>query len=240
MGENCKICGGSGELPVKMKNKYTGKYYLGYDKCLCTRSSLVSGEYDLLRCMGKDYLEFDEINPALQFDPETWEPSNKNTIALEISPNGIPNYIIEGEHMTFCANMKSFIMKHRFAENAMKIFCESSIKVVHNFHVQQNDGSSPHLSALNNYALVILIFDNEEKNNALKACISQVVAMRLWHKKPTWIYLKKPLNVCTEYDGTLLDEYLKKFVSINILSNWEGKVTQKITKSQQNAANGWR
>ena len=226
--DKCPICDGLGKIPIKTKS-IDGRTILGQGICYCVRSNVVSNEHSLLQCLGDDYIPFEKIDDNFKI-PDNWDTKEMN------------NYIIiDTESMNFCAHMKSFIMKHRFGENQMKIFCGSSIEVVHKFYVQQTDGKTPHLSALLNYDLVTLAFDNNELNRALQNCIAQVIGMRLWHKLPTWIYLSKPITVCNEYDPKLLDGYLKKFAFIKLKSAWENKKKgAKLSVSQEVAVEGIR
>jgi len=202
---NCDLCGGTGYIPVMVKNPYTGQKYTDSSMCLCKKSKIISDTYELLGHKGFDYLPFDKmIAPFNQIDPEKWDLSK------------ISNYIITGDSSLFCDNLKSLIMQVKFSENPMSVFFEPAINLVQKYHVKQADGSSPNVTELVDRGLMVLVFNTSENNKALQGCVAQIIASRLWVKRPTWIYLTRALANCLEYNEELLSEHFKQFKRIGL------------------------
>jgi len=190
---------------VTVEHPYTKKPYLKTQVCLCKISEMVSNEYPLLSYLKSVYLPFNRIDPKLEFNTETpW----KN-----------PNLLIHGDYDQFTLNVKSIIMQHRFDDPKPRFLLSRSIGVLHDFYVQQDDGSSPHLSETLKYDLVIICLDTDEKNDKLKTVISQVVYTRKKERKPTWLYLpdhRPLLHNCTQEYSEELEQNTASFTRIII------------------------
>lgn len=223
----CPLCNGTGERLYIHTDSRTKHKRLVSQYCLCRKAEFVSDHYKFLGFLGGFYLPFEKIDKKLVFTPGDL-PSSPNLLIRNTGYN------------TFCLQMKSIIMKYRFADPPKTIYCSKSIDVLHNFYVQQEDGSSPHLSSTDKFDLMIITLDTLERNSALSSVISEVVQMRR-HRKPTWLYQTKPtLEACTqeyseELEAMINDEqYGYKKVSLDTI---RFDLNDKITESQDDSAN---
>ena len=129
-------------------------------------------------------------------------------------------------------------MKNRFISPKPRILFSRSIDIVQDFHVPQDDDASPHLSAVNTFDLVIILFGTAEKNKALAPCMTQLVMTRKEEKRPTWIYLpplKSTLSQCEQEKSTEIEEAIKDFTVVS-LSEGDNEVKEKITKKSKKTA----
>jgi hypothetical protein len=176
---------------------------------------------------------------------ETYLPLNKIDKRLIFKPDELsksPNiYIINTDIDTFYLHIKSILIKYKFIDNPPSIYLCKSINILKRFYVKQEDGSTPSLSDLNKFDLVIFTLDTKEKNDQLKTCVAQVVYNRLCIFKPTWIYLPEltMLENTIEYSEEL-KSYLnpltgakKAFTSISLTGTGiKVKTTQTINQSR--------
>lgn len=199
MKKICPLCNGAGQYRHFIKHKQTGKPMTVIGWCLCKKSKLVSESpsYSILAGLGDYYLHPDKIDPQLKFDLDD----------LGKSPNLL--ILSETNYETFLLHIKSFIMMNRFNEPAPAIYACDSIDILKRFYVAQEDGSCPSLAGTNKYDLLIFTVGVDEKNDQLNTCVSQVVANRRNLKKPTWIYLKKPYDLCVFEKSEALSKYLE-------------------------------
>lgn len=227
MGDVCSICKGEGKRIVFIKERMKTIT----EWCICFKSKYISQMYSMLEPLRGNYLPFDKIDSKLVFKPNE----------LSKSPN---IFIVDTDLTTFLLNIKSVIIKYRFTNNPSSIYLCKSIEILKKFYVQQNDGTSPSLSDLDKYDLVIFTLDTKEKNDQLKTCVTQVVYNRLCITKPTWVYLPKstPLETTREYTEELksfLDpipgKEVKKFFIKKSLAGTEVKVKATRTMNQSRA-----
>lgn len=211
---SCKICGGSRQTVAIETHPQTKLPYARTRPCICAVSELVSEECPLLGFLGDQYLPFNQIHKSLQFDPTKL--------------GDCPNLLISGNYDTLALNIKSIIMKHRFNDpKPLFLFCRA-IDVLHDFYVQQNDGTSPHLSDTNKFALVVMSLDTQEKNDKLKTCIAQVVYMRLRSHRPTWVYLpedRPSLVSCSQEFSEDLERYTQSYRRVTLGTSKEVRRT---------------
>jgi hypothetical protein len=150
-----------------------------------------------------------------------------------------PNYIIKGSYALLALNVKALLMKYRFAEPKPLISFSQAIDVLHDFYVEQADGTSPQLSDTNKFALMVICLGTEEANKALKTVIAQVVYTRLRDRKPTWLYLpssRHALSQCLQEHSPELDTYTAGYKALTIVSAG-GKETQPVSVNRDDAAN---
>lgn len=201
----CSICGGTRQTTTIVRHPQTNLPQVKTRPCFCVLSELVSSEFPLLGFLADTYIPFDKIHAKLRFDPKNLREN--------------PNLLISGNYDTLALNVKSIIMRHRFDDPKPGfLFCRA-IDVLHNFYVQQSDGSSPHLSDTNRFSLIVMSFDTQEKNDKLKTCIAQVTYMRLREHKPTWIYMpedRPSLASCAQEYSEELERYLKDYTRISL------------------------
>lgn len=107
-------------------------------------------------------------------------------------------------------------MKYGFSAPAPLFLCCDAMEILKRFYVAQGDGSSPSLSDINKYDLLVVVLGTSEKNDQLKTCVSQVVYNRLSIKKPTWIYLRVPYGLCIQEQSAELEEHMKKFERVTL------------------------
>jgi hypothetical protein len=149
--------------------------------------------------LGDLYLLPNVYDKQLKFTKET--PINK-----------IPNLVIQDtDNYSFNLHLKSMMMDHDFvSEYPLSFYYNTSIKIVQDFYVRPSEEAS--LSDLREkYDIVILSFGTEEKNDAMPTSLLAVIDNRLNACKPTWIYLKKPLAVCSETMDREKRSYLDSF-----------------------------
>ena len=219
MNASCPICGGTGKHTFLVKHTQTNRSKIVTEWCLCMKSRFISDQpdYKLLTWLGDNYIPLEQIDSQLIFDIDNLNKS--------------PNLVIKSpDYETFCLNIKSIIMRHRFQPQPPLIYCCRSIDLVHNFYVQQDDGSSPHLSEAEKYDLLVFTLDTEERNLKLPSCVAQVVYTRKVIRKPTWIYYSKSsLSDCQEHSSEL-SMFLKEYREVIL----KGSIK---TNSKQAAAN---
>lgn len=209
----CPICNGEGQRTVIVRHPQSQMEKVVVDWCLCIKSKYVSEipAYKLLRRIEpEEYQPLNNIDLQLQrFDPKR----------LATSPNLL---IWSNPENLFFRNLKSIIMKYRFEDPAPSFLCCSSMDLLRDYYVQQNDGSNPQLSDVNRYDLLVFTLDNREKNDQLKTCVSQVVYNRLCIKKPTWIYMNRAnLSLCTYEFSTDLEGYVSNFEEVHMMEKEE-------------------
>ena len=207
----CPLCNGDGRrIIIKGKNPRTNLLKVVTEWCICEKSRYISRTYDMLSFLGDAYLPLEEIDKNLIFDYEN----------LSKSPN---LYITSTSLSTFNFHVKSFIIKYHFISNPPNIYYCKAIDLLKRFYVKQEDGSSPSLSDLNHYDLLIFTLDTKEKNDQLGTCVAQVVYNRDCVCKPTWIYLPElslleNARELTDDLKTYLDPKSKKYTKISIAS----------------------
>jgi len=226
----CPLCNGSGKKIVAVTHRLSGTLKTSVEWCICMKSRFVSDSPNckILKYLGDEYLPLDKIDKRLIFLPGH----------LAESPN---LFIYDTDFRNFCFHIKSVVIKHRFIEPVPLIYCSNAIGILHDFYVKQNDGSSPQLSQLNDFDLLIITLDTREKNEPLKTCIAQVVYSRLCTRKPTWLYITDRVfnDKYWEYSDDL-NSYIedkKKFTKIKRLTEIDIKEKPVITKSKQSASN---
>jgi len=198
----CQYCDGSGFIPAIRVNDLTKQKRIVHRECYCLRSSKIffNPSYPLLTFLGEDlYLLPEAYDKQLKFTKET-------------KLKDIPNYLIEDtDNYSFNLHLKSVIMDHDFvSEYPLNFYYNTSIKVVHDFYVRPSEEAS--ISDLREkFDIVILSFGTEERNDAMPTSLLAVLENRLNASKPTWIYLKKPLPLCTEVIDREKRSYLDSF-----------------------------
>lgn len=217
----CPLCNGEGERLVVVVDEKTGRKKINSQYCLCKRSEYISEQYKLLTFLGKDYLAPEKVHKALQFFPKDLSKS--------------PNLLIMSDFNTFCYHLKSVIMQYRFMVPAPPVYFCRAIDILQKFHVPQEDGTTPHISATDLYDLFVFTCDTYESNQKLDGVIAQIVNNRLG-RKPTWIHLARPFETCKYEYSAELAEMIKDYkrVSLDVLGD---KIVKPASKSQANAAN---
>ena len=197
MSNICPLCKGEGKRIIVVRNVQTKRMKTITEWCLCVKSEYISKSYEILEPFGKIYLPLEKIDQRLIL----------NYKELSASLNF---YITNTSMDTFLLHVKSVIIKYRFINNPPSIYLCRAINILKKFFVKQEDGSSPQLSNLNRYDLLIFTLDTKEKNDQIGTCVSQVVYNRYCASKPTWIYLPEfdSLETTREYS-----EELKSFVN---------------------------
>jgi hypothetical protein len=203
--KTCPLCGGAGKRIVTIRHSASNMMKTAVQWCICTKSKFVSenSHHRILAGLGEAYIDPDSVDPQLKFDPEN----------LDKCPNLL---IVETDDISFRFHVKATIMKHGFAVPPPLFYCCDSIDILKKFYVAQDDGSSPSLSDLNKFDLLVIILGTNEKNDQLKTCIAQVVYNRLSIRKPTWIYLRVPMGNCNQERSEELEEYLKRFQRVSL------------------------
>jgi len=225
----CPLCNGAGKKIVVTRHSQSNAPKTAIEWCLCMKSRFISESVSNkpLAWLKDIYLPIEEIDPQLDFDP------------INLQKN--PNLLIKAtDFETFCLHVKSVLIKHRFQEPIPSIHFCRAIDILHDFYVQQEDGTSPHLSETDKFDLLITSLDTEEKNDKLKTCVAQIVYSRKCHHKTTWVYLPRPtLSACTQEYSTELDELLKSYEVVTLISK-HIEFRESITKSKEAAANFMR
>jgi hypothetical protein len=226
MKEPCPYCHGAGKAIRVIENPTTGIKRTAIRWCICSKSKFVSENTDhkILAGLGEDYLPFEEVDKQLIFKP--------NDLA------GSPNLIIEAgtDDASFRYHLKGIIMKYGFADPAPLFLCCESIEILKRFYVAQGDGSSPQLTDVNKFDLLVMILGTNEKNDQLKTCVAQVIYNRISLRKPTWVFLRVPYGNCIQEKSDDLEIYLQRFERIT-LSNTNKAAPVKISKSKEAAEN---
>jgi len=225
MSEPCKNCDGSGEEVVLVTHKWTGLKMTARVWCQCKKSRYVSDTYKELGSLGGDYMPLDKLDTRLVFD--------RNDLAA------VPNFVMQASTKdTYKLHMKALLMTHWFTEPKPRILICDTITLLQSFFVEQNDGTSPRLSDVNEFDLVVLQLGTVQSNSKLSTVVAQVVQNRLNCKKPLWFFLPVAnLSQCTqEITPDLLTLINEKFKSI-VLASTDTNVTPKISKNKSSAAN---
>lgn len=215
----CPLCNGSQQRLYTVQDPLSGLKKVVVEPCLCWKSKHVSEQYPLLSGLGDNYLPLDKIHEDLIFKPENLLKS--------------PSLKINCSFDTFCYQIKSVIMKYRFSQTNPRIYLCRAIDILQKFHVPQADGETPHLSALDEFDLLIFTCDTYESNVKLDGCIAQVVNNRK-NRKPTWMHYAKPFASCKYEYSEMLEEMLKDYKAVNIE---DGGSKKGITKTVNDAAN---
>lgn len=190
----CPLCGGLERRRVIAKHPISGLRVVKMVPCVCYISRVVSEENRLFAGITDQYIE--QVAPT-----------------LDISRN----FLIRGPYAGFLLNMKALLMRYRFVDPRPRILFCRSIDIVHDYYVQQADGTCPHLSTLQNIDLVVLVFGNNEHNQRLSSCLLQVFSMRDQNRKPIWVYLpenRPTLASCEQEYSPELEGYMEKFEQI--------------------------
>jgi hypothetical protein len=215
----CEICSGTGYQRAIKTHAQSNKQIIVSVPCECFISKLVSEENKLLQHLGGQYLDLKRINPELIFTPEKLSES--------------PNIHIQGRGTlsddTFLLTIKSILIKHRFDTVKPRILFCRSIDIVQEYHVQQEDGTSLHLSSLSVFDLIILKFGTHEMNKALAPCLAQLVQNRVEEKRPIWIYYPDIYTIKREQSQEL-DRLLEKFKKVELKAGEAIEDTQKINQ----------
>ena len=225
MSQTCPLCNGEGYRSIKIIHPHTKKPWIKKEPCLCTLSSHISEVHKLLSYLGAYYLPFEKSHKELVFTPKELAKS--------------PNFLISGDYESLCLNVKNLIMKNWLKEPRPSVRFSRAIGVLHDFYVKQNDGSSPQLSEIDKYDLVVICLDTQEKNAQLGTCIAQVVYSRSTKKRPTWLYLppgRPTLSSCPQEYSEDLNRLTADFKKI-MLNSTDTSRTTIITDSQDDAAN---
>jgi hypothetical protein len=220
----CEFCNGTGETLTPVLFKKINIRKMASVPCVCFTSRLVSQENPIIQYLGDDYLHPDNLDSQLVFLPDDL-------------PNS-PNLLITGDPDNFKIQMKSLLMKNRFIVPKPRILFSRSIGIVQKFHVQQDDDTSPHLSATLTFDLVIVIFGTKEQNKALSPCMAQMVMTRKEEKRPTWIYVPPPkvsVSQCDQEKSTELEETVKDFKEVVLLTR-EGSIKTGANKESKSTA----
>ena len=225
--DKCPICGGSGTRIVVTTHRFTNMAVTKVDPCLCYKSAFVSSSVPLLQWLGGEYIPFEEIDSKLQY-----KPFHKDN----------PSYVIKAPYKTLCLNIKSLIMNYRFMDPAPNIWFGRAITILQQYYVQQNDGSSPHLSATDSFDLMVVNLDTHEKNDQLKTCIAQVAYTRSKDKKPIWLYIpenKDTLAGCTREYSEELEGIVAEFqkISLDPVGDTGPASPQSMSQIKHDAAN---
>lgn len=220
----CELCNGSGSTMITVLHEWTKKRTMASVPCLCLTSETVSRENKLLQHLEGIYVHPDKLDPQLVFNPDNLIKS--------------PNLIITGNFDVFSLHVKAVLMVNRFLNPKPRILFARSIDIIHDFHVAQDDGFSPHLSAVAAFDLVIVNFGTVEKNIALAPCMSQMIVTRKEEKKPTWIFLppgRPTLSQCVQENSADLEIATKTFRNIEI-KGFEKDISPEKRKSNNSAA----
>jgi len=216
----CPVCNGTQKRVGITARGQSNKLITVTIPCWCFVSKLVSDENKLLRYIGEQFMDLDSVDKNFVFFPENL---SKTT-----------NLIIQGvgklSDDTFLLMMKSVMMKYRFHELKPRILLTRSIDIFHDYHVQQDDGTSLHLSSLSIYDLIIVKFGTQEMNKALAPCLAQLVQNRLEEKKPIWIYHPEIYTVKKEYSAEL-EKMLDRFKKIELHAGESIKETRQVNDS---------
>ena len=202
----CPLCNGAKMRVVVAVHQPTGKKILKTNPCPCYVSELVSDTCELLKSWRNEWVPLNKIDVRLQFDPQELPK--------------VPNYIIRGNYGSFCLSIKSLMMAHRFDEVSVPILFCRSIDILHDYYVQQKDGTSPQISDTDMFSLIAICMDTEEKNTMLKTVIAQVIQTRLRDRKPTWLYLpdnRQSLSACTQEYSPELEVYTAGYQKIELI-----------------------
>lgn len=216
----CNLCNGSGLKSVLVTHKYTKIQIFKTEVCPCRLSALISQEQPILSFLEDRYLDDKLFDNRLKFNP------------AKLREN--PNYLIRGGYENLCLHVKGLMMRHRFDDpKPLFLFCRS-IDILHDYYVQQNDGSSPHLSETDKFALIVISLDTRENNTKLKDCISQVVYTRLKDRKPTWLFIpegKNGLSECQQEYSKELTEYTAGYRSVDLAMDYGSGQTQQAVRT---------
>lgn len=190
----CPLCNGAEKKVVIVRHAQTQQLKTSVEWCICMKSRYVSESpgNEMLKWLGDTYLPLEKIDKELKF-----YPSN-----LSVSPNFL---IQDTDFETFCLCIKSTIIRYHFRDPIPLIYCCKAIDILKKFYVQQSDGTSPTLSDMNKFDLLIFTLDTKEKNDQLGTCVAQVIYNRDCICKPTWIYLPEGviLQSVREYSDEL-------------------------------------
>lgn len=204
----CPLCNGQRERLVKYTHPFTNRMVSRTEPCLCFLSDLVSNDCRMLEPWRDSWLLPEEQDRNLIFNPSDL-PS-------------CPNYIIRGSYTALVLNVKALMMKYRFAEPKPLIHFSQAIDVLHDFYVEQKDGTSPQLSDTNKFSLMIICLGTEEANKALKTVIAQIAYTRQRDRKPLWFYLpsnRQGLAQCVQEHSPELDSYTTGYKTLTITAH---------------------
>jgi hypothetical protein len=218
----CPLCDGAGEHLVVVEDPKTGRKRINSEYCLCKKSEFVSDQFSLLNFLGGDYLPLEKVNPKLKFYPYKLNES--------------PNYIIMSDFTTFCYHVKSVIMQYRFITPAPHIYLCRAIDILQKFHVPQEDGITPHISATNKFDLFIFTCDTYESNQKLDGVIAQVVNNRCG-RNPTWIHITRAFENCKYEYSAELSEMIKDYKRVALDPLGDKIIVKSTSKNQFDAAN---
>ena len=217
----CPYCDGTGQTMVRQKHRLTNRIIPAINLCICTQSKFISTQYGMLDYLKNDYNPIEEVEKYLSFNPADL-------------PNS-PNYIIHGTLRCFHLHAKSMLIKYRFSDPKASLWFSNSIAIIHNFHVPQSDGESPHLSSMDTYDLVMVEFGVIEENKALKYGMAQIMANRK-DRKPVWIYCPTlTLGGCSREYSSELEEITKSYKVVT-LSCGDADSGSSISQAQNTAA----
>ena len=181
----CPYCNGLGKTIGIVEHSYTHQKKMISVPCKCFISTTVSNEYKLLKYLGGQYMDPDKLDPRFSLNME------------DLSKN--ENLLLTGPFDALTLLVKALIMKYRFDPQSPRILFSRSIDIVHDFHVPQEDGMTPHLSSLSNFGLIVAVFGTLEKNQALALCMAQMVQNRLEERKPVWIYFPETMPALWQF-----------------------------------------
>jgi len=217
----CSLCNGTGEKIVLIDYKYSKNKIPAVELCLCKKARIVSSEYLLLGRFDDDYLPFDEIHGNFLFDPYELKKA--------------PNLMVMSNISTFLYQVKSMIMKYRYIDRPLQIYCKAAMDVMRDFYFEQSDGSSTNLSDTSKFSLMIILLGTEPKNEALKNCMLEVAKIRLRVRKPTWLHIPKSFKQCEQEYSESLDELIKSSYKIMELKSNDKIETHIITHNKKEA-----
>lgn len=221
----CPLCNGQRERLVKYIHPYTKRVVSRTEPCLCFLSDLVSNDCRLLEPWRQAWLLPENQDQNLVFNPADLA--------------SCPSYIIKGSYSALALNVKALMMKYRFTEPKPLISFSQAIDVLHDFYVEQKDGTSPQLSDTNRFSLMVICLGTEEANKALKTVIAQIAYTRQRDRKPTWFYLpsnRQALSQCTQEHSPELDSYTAGYKALTIALA-KGQTDPSVSAQKDDAAN---
>ena len=221
----CKYCNGTEKRDGVKTHLQSNKLISVSVPCWCFISKVVSEENKLLAYIGEQYSK-NENDGSPRFNPDlvfVYDDLKKS-----------PNLLVQGRGRladdVFLLNVKSVMMKYRFGQVKPRILFSRAIDIVHDYHVQQDDGTSLHLSSLSVFDLVILKFGTQENNKALAPCLTQLIQNRLEEKKPTWIYYPDVFTVKKEITPEL-EQMLERYKKVDLAAGESVRENREVNDS---------
>lgn len=185
----CPYCNGTGGKIVAGK-----QYELGYGekRCLCTLADIVNFKHPILKTVSDPIVE------------DVTSIGNKFRVIID-NEIQFKNSIFFGDIRKFLYLFKTlYIAYHDIIKNKFELL--EALQIVHNYHVEQVDGSDKDIYTLNVFNLVGITFINETENKAMDKTVHDTIQNRYLMRRGTWIYAKSLMDLkkhkaCNE--GTL-------------------------------------